>query len=135
MFDPVLGADHAARGAYVLRQPSGKGPVAGTVYVQGTMTTANVVKVLPELEREGLVEARRGLGTFVRRSLGSAPADSPLHGELLEWAARARTEGLDRDDVAALFTAVLEEKFPQASSGARQQPVPQNGTPTERDPA
>ena len=44
----------AARGAYVLRQPSGKGPVAGTVYVQGTMTTANVVKVLPELDREGL---------------------------------------------------------------------------------
>ncbi|MGH2394291.1 MAG: transketolase, partial [Candidatus Limnocylindria bacterium] len=44
----------AARGAYVLRQPSGEGPVAGTVYVQGTMTTANVVKVLPELDREGL---------------------------------------------------------------------------------
>ena len=44
----------AARGAYVLRQPSGEAPVAGTVYVQGTMTTANVVKVLPELDREGL---------------------------------------------------------------------------------
>ena len=44
----------AARGAYVLRQASGTGPVAGTIYVQGTMTTANVVKVLPELDREGL---------------------------------------------------------------------------------
>jgi transketolase len=44
----------AARGAYVLRPPSGEGKPAGTVYVQGTMTTANVVKVLPELDRRGL---------------------------------------------------------------------------------
>jgi transketolase len=44
----------AARGAYVLRPAASDRPVAGTVYVQGTMTTANVVKVLPELDREGL---------------------------------------------------------------------------------
>jgi transketolase len=44
----------AARGAYVLRPPSGDGQPAGTVYVQGTMSTANVVKVLPELDRRGL---------------------------------------------------------------------------------
>jgi transketolase len=44
----------AARGAYVLRPPSGAGKPAGTVFVQGTMTTANVVKVLPELDRRGL---------------------------------------------------------------------------------
>jgi transketolase len=44
----------AARGAYVLRRPSGDGQPAGTVYVQGTMSTANVVKVLPELDRRGL---------------------------------------------------------------------------------
>jgi transketolase len=44
----------AARGAYVLRPPSGNGQPAGTVYVQGTMSTANVVKVLPELDRRSL---------------------------------------------------------------------------------
>ncbi|HEU5324665.1 MAG TPA: 1-deoxy-D-xylulose-5-phosphate synthase N-terminal domain-containing protein [Candidatus Limnocylindria bacterium] len=44
----------AARGAYVLRQPKPGSPCAGTVYVQGTMTTANVVKVLPELDRRDL---------------------------------------------------------------------------------
>jgi transketolase len=44
----------AARGAYVLRHPSPDRPSAGTVYVQGTMSTANVVKVLPELDRRGL---------------------------------------------------------------------------------
>src|ERR687893_1567583 len=45
-----------------------------------------VLKAYRELEREGLVEARRGLGTFVRRSLGTAPADSPLRAELEAWA-------------------------------------------------
>jgi transketolase len=44
----------AARGAYLLRAARADAPVAGTVYVQGTVTTANVVKVLPELDRRGL---------------------------------------------------------------------------------
>ncbi len=44
----------AARGAYVLREPKPGRPCAGTVYVQGTMSTANVVKVLPELDRGDL---------------------------------------------------------------------------------
>jgi len=52
-----LGADShlaAARGAYVLHRADSDRPFAGTVYVQGTVTTANVVKVLPELERRGI---------------------------------------------------------------------------------
>jgi transketolase len=44
----------AARGAYVIRRPTSGSTCAGTVYVQGTMSTANVVKVLPELDRRGL---------------------------------------------------------------------------------
>ena len=44
----------AARGAYLLRDAAEGSPSAGTVYVQGTVTTANVVKVLPELDRRGL---------------------------------------------------------------------------------
>ena len=44
----------AARGAYVLRHASTDRPSAGTVYVQGTMSTANLVKILPELDRRGL---------------------------------------------------------------------------------
>ena len=43
----------AARGAYVLRRATPGEPCAGTVYVQGTMSTANLVKMLPELERRG----------------------------------------------------------------------------------
>ena len=53
----ALGMDShfaAARGAYVLRHASPDRPSAGTVYVQGTMSTANLVKILPELDRQGL---------------------------------------------------------------------------------
>ena len=58
-----------------------------------------------------VVEARRGMGTFVRRTLGAAPAGSPLWEELADWARRAGEAGLARDDVAALFTAALDEHF------------------------
>lgn len=51
------------------------------------------------------------MGTFVRATLGAAPAESPLRGELADWARRARADGLEREDVAALFTSVLKEFF------------------------
>ncbi|HUG94745.1 MAG TPA: hypothetical protein VMK30_01230 [Pleomorphomonadaceae bacterium] len=41
----------AARGAYLIRDADPGRPRAGTVYVQGTATTANVIKVLPEIGR------------------------------------------------------------------------------------
>jgi transketolase len=44
----------AARGAYLIREPDPDRPRGGTVYVQGTMTTANLVKVLPELDAADL---------------------------------------------------------------------------------
>jgi transketolase len=53
----ALGMDShldAARGAYVLRPARSDIPSAGTVYVQGTVTTANVVKALPRLDEAGI---------------------------------------------------------------------------------
>ncbi|SDM63396.1 GntR family transcriptional regulator [Streptomyces sp. cf386] len=94
-----------------LLEPGDKLPTAREVVEATAINPNTVLKAYRELEREGLVEARRGLGTFVRRSLGAAPADSPLHTELDAWAMRAREAGLDRDDVDALFTAVLEKHF------------------------
>jgi len=44
----------AARGAYLMRDCAPSSPSAGTVYVQGTVTTANVVKTLPELDKRGI---------------------------------------------------------------------------------
>ena len=44
----------AARGAYVMRAYRDGEPRMGTVFVQGTVTTANVVKILPKLDAAGL---------------------------------------------------------------------------------
>lgn len=44
----------AARGAYVLRPYRTNQKPQGTVFVQGTTTTANLVKILPELDQRGL---------------------------------------------------------------------------------
>ena len=44
----------AARGGYVMRDFRPGQPRGGTVFVQGTTSTANLVKVLPELDRAGL---------------------------------------------------------------------------------
>ncbi|MEU5766581.1 GntR family transcriptional regulator [Streptomyces asoensis] len=89
-------------------------PTAREVVEATAINPNTVLKAYRELERDGLVEARRGLGTFVRRGLSTAPADSPLRAELDAWAVRAREAALDRDDVAALFTAVLDEHFATA---------------------
>ena len=86
-------------------------PTVKQVVAKVAINPNTVLKAYRELEREGLVEARRGLGTFVRRGLSTTPADSPLRLELDDWAERARAAGLGRDDIAALFTAVLEKHF------------------------
>ncbi|CAL9478974.1 GntR family transcriptional regulator [Streptomyces sp. enrichment culture] len=96
-----------------LLAPGDRLPTAREVVEATAVNPNTVLKAYRELEREGLVEARRGLGTFVRRSLGAAPADSPLRAELEDWAARARESGLEREDAAALFTAVLETHYPE----------------------
>ncbi len=53
----ALGMDShfaAARGAYLIRPFREDQPRMGTVFVQGTVTTDNLVQLLPELDRAGL---------------------------------------------------------------------------------
>jgi transketolase len=52
-----LGMAHyydAAKGAYVIRDYKADEPRGGCIMVQGTMSTANVIKILPELDDRGL---------------------------------------------------------------------------------
>jgi transketolase len=44
----------AAKGAYLIRDFDASKPRGGTVLVQGTMSTANLFKILPEIDRAGL---------------------------------------------------------------------------------
>jgi transketolase len=53
----ALGMDShfaAARGAYLIRRYRAGQPRMGTIFVQGTSTTANIVKILPQLDERGL---------------------------------------------------------------------------------
>ncbi|MCY0926781.1 GntR family transcriptional regulator [Streptomyces sp. H27-H1] len=94
-----------------LLEPGDKLPTAREVVEATAINPNTVLKAYRELEREGLVEAKRGLGTFIRKSLGGTPAESPLRAELADWARRAREDGMERDDAVALFSAVMEEHF------------------------
>jgi GntR family transcriptional regulator len=93
-------------------------PTAKTVAETAAVNPNTTLKAYRELEREGLVEARPGLGTFVRQSLArpQAGANSPLRGELEAWLDRAGEAGLDQDDVMALVTSVVEERYGKGSA-------------------
>ncbi len=68
-----------------------------------------VLKAYRELEIEGLVTGRPGVGTFVTRTLGAAPlADqAELREELVAWLHRAQTAGLTPEDVTALVETTI----------------------------
>ncbi|MFD0206688.1 MULTISPECIES: GntR family transcriptional regulator [Saccharothrix] len=64
-----------------------------------------VLKAYRELEHDGLVAARPGVGTFVTGTLSgtSLAALAPLRQDLRRWLAKARRAGLDEESVEALF--------------------------------
>src|SRR3954453_17554810 len=96
-----------------LLNPGDRLPSAREVVEATAINPNTVLKAYRELEREGLAEARRGAGTFGPSPLGPPPADPPLRRYLDDWAKRARSAGLGREDVDAFFTAVLDEHFPK----------------------
>src|ERR1700678_3089440 len=68
-----------------------------------------VLKAYRELEHDGLVSARPGVGTFVTRTLSdpSLAAHGPLRQDLQRWLTKARLAGLDDESIEALFRDVV----------------------------
>ncbi|CAJ62387.1 Putative transcriptional regulator (GntR-family) [Frankia alni ACN14a] len=68
-----------------------------------------------ELERDGLVAARPGIGTFVTRTLtdSTLAAHGLLRADLQRWLARARRAGLDDESIEALFTTTFRSAAAQ----------------------
>ncbi|MFE7931259.1 GntR family transcriptional regulator [Streptomyces sp. NPDC057456] len=85
-------------------------PTAREVVAATAINPNTVLRAYRDMEQAGLVELRRGLGTFVTRSLArpGAEDDSPLRADLTAWTARARGAGLERADILALVTATLD---------------------------
>lgn len=94
-------------------RPGDRLPTAKEVVAATAINPNTVLKAYRELEREGLVEGKRGLGTFVSRSLAMPPAaaDGPLRDELVGWVRRAAASGLDREDIEALVKSALDENY------------------------
>jgi len=68
-----------------------------------------VLKAYRDLEREGLVEARAGHGTFVRRRPPGPPPSthSRLGRSLARWVHEARDAGLDDETIEELLRVTL----------------------------
>ena len=80
-------------------------PTVKDVVARLAINPNTVLKAYRELEYEGLVAARPGVGTFVTRTLSDASlaAHGPLRRDLQRWIARARRAGLDEESIEALY--------------------------------
>jgi len=81
-------------------------PTVKDVVARIAINPNTVLKAYRELEYEGLVQPRPGLGTFVTRTLGDEAdlaAHEPLRRDLEGWLAKARDAGLGDESIEALF--------------------------------
>ena len=75
-----------------------------------------VAKAYAELEHEGLVVRRQGMGTFIAAGPSAAVLAAPtaVRESLLRWVRRARAAGLSTEQLRVLVAAALEEDTPDA---------------------
>ena len=85
-------------------------PTVREVVAATAVNPNTVLKAYRDLEREGLVHARAGHGTFV---LGRPPGPPPgthsrLGRSLARWVAQAREAGLDDESIESLLRVTLQ---------------------------
>jgi len=84
-------------------------PTVKEVVAEVAVNPNTVMKAYWQLEHEGLVEGRQGVGTFVaRRPAGPPPATQHRLARNLErWVQAARDAGLDDDGIESMVRATL----------------------------
>ena len=94
-------------------EPGDRLPTAQQVVARLAINPNTVHKAYRELEREGLVRARPGLGTFVTRSpSGADPAtQARFLAAMTDWLRSARAAGLDPDDIEAIYRTAFRTCF------------------------
>ncbi len=72
-----------------------------------------VLKAYRELEQEGLIRSRAGVGTFVLKSLADPLLTSQgvLRRRLVRWMQDAQKAGLQEEDIDALVASARQECF------------------------
>jgi GntR family transcriptional regulator len=87
-------------------------PTVREVVAELAINPNTVAKAYRELEREGLVDARQGRGTFVSSTLiasSSLEHHESLRRALLDWLADAQRAGIDAESIRALVSRTLRE--------------------------
>jgi GntR family transcriptional regulator len=84
-------------------------PAVREVVAATAVNPNTVLKAYRDLEREGLIEARPGHGTFVlKRPPGPPPGTiSRLGRSLARWVRQARQAGLDDESIESLLRVTL----------------------------
>jgi GntR family transcriptional regulator len=87
-------------------------PTVKQVVAEVAVNPNTVLKAYRELEREGLVAGRQGLGTFVLQvPVGPSPGThTKLARSLQRWIGTARAEGLDDAAIEAMLRAQLRAR-------------------------
>jgi GntR family transcriptional regulator len=90
-------------------------PTVKEVVAQMAINPNTVLKAYRQLEHEGLVGVRQGVGTFVVRTLAGASlaAHGPLRNDLRRWLVKARLAGLDEESIEALFQTTFRSTAEQ----------------------
>jgi GntR family transcriptional regulator len=80
-------------------------PTVKEVVAQIAINPNTVSKAYRELEHEGLVSARAGVGTFIAATAGAVSNDiqMPIRHDMLNLLQRCRDAGLDDESIEAIF--------------------------------
>jgi GntR family transcriptional regulator len=105
-------------------RPGERLPTVKDVVDSLSINPNTVVKAYGELEHEGLIVRRQGVGTFVAPSPPTLVLEAPasLRQSLLRWVSRAKDAGLTSEQIRALLAVALDEgtgeESPEASAEA-----------------
>ena len=96
-----------------LLQPGDQLPKVKDVVAKLVINPNTVLKAYRELDLEGIVEGRRGQGTFVSATLPTPPLENhhTLQKALQKWVEGARRAGLDEEAITALFATTVRGSF------------------------
>ncbi|HSR84073.1 MAG TPA: GntR family transcriptional regulator [Streptosporangiaceae bacterium] len=94
-------------------QPGDQLPTAREVVAKLAINPNTVLKAYRDLEREGLVAARPGQGTFVSHGLDSPdPATfARFAAQLSRWMSAAQAAGLGPEDIEAIYRTAVRDRF------------------------
>jgi GntR family transcriptional regulator len=96
-----------------LLEPGDRLPTAQQVVASLAINPNTVLKAYRDLEREGLVRARPGLGTFIVGTLPrtDAVAQARFRRSMAAWLASARQAGLGPDEIEAIYRTAFRQCF------------------------